>query len=163
MPMHLEQILKLPNLKSPTRLYLLLAVVGMAVLGVLTMELYSIHDLSIVGGIVVGMGCLIYAPLRPLLWIAIGAAYVWFSRESKKMEHWQSMVPMIVLGFCAVIWAVHETGGQILKGLDALQQKVDALREKVDEMDSRLRKLTRTTKLAKEGKGRFINGRLGAD
>ena len=101
-------------------------------------ESWSLHDPSMVVGIVFGIGCLIYATAPMLIWFAAAAVFWFLSREAQQMKRWQDLVPWILLGFGWIALSIHQNDQLILKGLDALHDKVDALQAKIDDMESGL-------------------------
>jgi hypothetical protein len=120
-----------PFAKSPTRLYCLLTVFGVATIIVLEGEISSIHGLSIVGGIVIAIGALIYTSLRSLPWLAAIAIGVWSLSDQNHMKDWQKLTLLVALGFCWISWLIYHGVHLILNSLRELDEKVDTLQEKM--------------------------------
>jgi ABC-type Na+ efflux pump permease subunit len=100
-------------------------------------ETWSFSGLFIIAGAVVGVAFLIYAP-RISLWIAAGVGCVFLFRVTDRLEHWQVLVPWVVLAFGWVSWLAYQNDHLILQRLDALHEKMDKLQDRVEKIESKL-------------------------
>jgi hypothetical protein len=124
-----------PYAKSPTRLYLLLAVVGIAAIIVLEGGIFSLHVLSVVAVIVIAIGCVTYTPPRSLPWLATIAASVWSFSDQNHMKDWQKLALLVAVGFCWISWLIYHGVHLILNSLRELDEKVDILQEKIHDLE----------------------------
>jgi hypothetical protein len=131
------RISKLYDPERFTRKDFLIIVFCIAVIAIISLKIYDIFGLSIVAGIVAAIIILSYLPRMSLLIIGLaGCAFLF--REASGIKHWQTLVPLVAMGFIALCGLVYEDDHLILQQLDSLHEKIDRLLERIEEIESKL-------------------------